>query len=67
MADVHCLRRKRGGEGKGAVFSTTHIADLGSTCTLGKLLRLWMRRFTMIISAWWLRASSEFTKLATKR
>ena len=33
----------------------------GSTCTLVTLLRPWIRRFTMIISAWWLRTSSEFS------
>ena len=30
--------------------------DLGSTATLVRLLRpYWIRRFSMIISAWWLR------------
>ena len=36
--------------------------DLGSTPTLVTLLRLWIRRFTMIISAWWLRTSSIFSE-----
>ena len=33
------------------------------TCprTLVTLLRPWIRRFTIIISAWWLRTSSKFT------
>ena len=34
---------------------------MGSTRTLVALLRPWMRRFTMIISAWWLRTSSKFS------
>ena len=33
---------------------------VGSTGTLVSLLRPWIRRFTMIISAWWLRTSSKF-------
>ena len=35
--------------------------DLGSTRTLVMLLHPWIRRFTMIISAWWLQTSSKFT------
>ena len=35
--------------------------DLGSTRTLVTLFRPWIRRFTMIISAWWLRTSSKFS------
>ena len=35
--------------------------DLGSTRTLVTLLRPWIRRFTMIISAWWLQTSSKFS------
>ena len=34
---------------------------LGSTRTQVTLFRPWIRRFTMIISAWWLRTSSKFT------
>ena len=34
---------------------------LGSTHTLVMLLRPWIRRFMMIISAWWLRTSSKFS------
>ena len=34
---------------------------LGSIRTLVTLLRSWIRRFTMIISAWWLRTSSKFS------
>ena len=34
--------------------------DLGSTPTLVTLLRPWIQRFTMIISAWWFRTSSKF-------
>ena len=40
---------------------------LGSNCTLVILLRLWMRRFTMIISAWWLRTTSKFMIKEVKR
>ena len=35
--------------------------DLGSTRTLATLLRPWIRRITMIISAWWLRTNSKFS------
>ena len=35
--------------------------DLGSTRTLVMLLRFWIRRFTMIISAWYVRTSSKFS------
>ena len=34
---------------------------MSSTRTPVTLLRLWIRRFTIIISAWWLRTSSKFT------
>ena len=34
---------------------------MGSTRTLITLLLSWIRRFTMIISAWWLQTSSNFT------
>ena len=34
---------------------------MSSTRTLVTLLRPWIRRFTMIISAWWLRTSSKFS------
>ena len=34
---------------------------MSSTSTLVTLLRPWIRRFTIIISAWWLRTSSKFT------
>ena len=34
---------------------------MSSTRTLVALLRPWIRRFTIIISAWWLRTSSKFT------
>ena len=33
---------------------------MSSTRTLVTLLRPWIRRFTIIISAWWLRTSSKF-------
>ena len=33
----------------------------GSTCTLVTLLRPWIRRFTMIISARWLQTGSKFS------
>ena len=35
--------------------------DLGSTRTLFTLLRPWIKRFTMIIFAWWIRTSSKFS------
>ena len=35
--------------------------DVGSTRTLVTSLRLWIRRSTMIISAWLLRTSSKFS------
>jgi len=31
------------------------------------LLRPWIKRFTMIISAWWLRTSSKFSGKKTKK
>ena len=34
---------------------------MSSTRTLVTLLRPWIRRFTIIICAWWLRTSSKFT------
>ena len=34
---------------------------MSSIRTLVTLLRPWIRRFTIIISAWWLRTSSKFT------
>ena len=34
---------------------------VSSTPTLVTLLRPWIRRLTIIISAWWLRTSSKFT------
>ena len=34
---------------------------MSSTHTLVTLLRPWIRRFTIIISAWWLRTNSKFT------
>ena len=36
--------------------------DLGSLRTLVTLLRPWIRRFTIIIPAWWLRTSSKFSE-----
>ena len=35
--------------------------------SLVTFLRLWIRRFTMIISAWWLQTSSKFTWEEVKR
>ena len=46
--------RQRGRKGKGVVFRRPKSHDLGSTRTLVTLLRPWIRRFTVIISAWWL-------------
>ena len=34
---------------------------MSSTRTLVTLLRPWIRRFTIIVCAWWLRTSSKFT------
>ena len=34
---------------------------LGSIRTLATLLRPWMKRLSMIISAWWLCTSTKFT------
>ena len=39
---------------------------MSSTRTLVTLLRPWIRRFSMIISAWWLRTSSKFTREEVK-
>ena len=44
-------------KGKSIVFATTLIAWSGFNHTLVTLLRPWIRRFAMIISAWWLRTS----------
>ena len=59
--------RQRGRVGKGVFFTTTLIEWLGSTGTLVMLLRLWRRRFTMIISAWWLRTSNKFVDKNSKK
>ena len=40
---------------------------ISSTRTLVTLLRPWIRRLTIIISAWWLRTSSKFTWEKVKR
>ena len=45
---------------KESFLRRTRLHDRGSTRTLVTLLRPWIRRFTMIISAWWLRTSSKF-------
>ena len=42
------------------VFTTTLIVRSGFKRTLVTLFRPRIRRFTMIISAWWLRTSSKF-------
>ena len=47
--------------GKGVFLQRPRSNDLGSTRTLITLLRPWIRRFTMIISAWWLQTSSKFS------
>ena len=47
-------------EEKRVVFTTTWSNDLGSIRTLVTFLCPWIGRFTMIISAWWLRTSSKF-------
>ena len=40
---------------------------MSSTRTMVELLRPWIRRFTIIISAWWLRTSSKFMWEEVKR
>ena len=60
MAERAKFSRQRGREGKGVVLRRPWLHDLGSTRTLVTLLRPWIRRFTMIICAWWLRTSSKF-------
>ena len=56
LSKLQVTRRQRGRMGKGVVFSTTLINDLGSIRTLVTLLRPWITRFTMIISFRWLQA-----------
>ena len=36
--------------------------NMGSSRTLVTLFRLWMRRFAMIISDWWIQTSSNFSE-----
>ena len=57
---IPLLCRQRGRIGKGVVLRRPWSNGLGSTRTLVTLLRPWIRRFTMIISAWWLRTNSKF-------
>ena len=56
------MSQQRGRDGKGVVFTTTQIEENASTSTLVTLLRPLIRRFAMIISAWCLRASCEFSR-----
>ena len=56
------------GLGNSKIFDTNILVNtnifvniLSSTRTMITLLRPWIRRFAIIISAWWFRASSEFT------
>ena len=51
--------RQRGRMDKSVVFTATMIAWYGSTPTLIMLLGSWIRRFTMIIYAWWLRTTAN--------
>ena len=46
---------------KASFLRSLWLHDLGSTPIPLSFLRLWIRRFTMIISAWWLRTSSIFS------
>ena len=45
---------------KASFYDDSDRRIMSSTRTLVMLLRLWIRRFTIIISAWWLRTSSKF-------
>ena len=65
VSDSSTSNRQRGRKGKDVVFTKKMI--LGSTRILVTLLRTWMRRFTMIFSAWWLRTSKKFTWEELKR
>ena len=58
--------RQRGQECKWIVFTMIMLHDLGSTSTRSTLLRPWIKRFTMIISAWRLRTSSKFSRQAVE-
>ena len=50
-----------GREGKGVIFATILLAWSGWNRTLVTLLRPWIRRFTMIICAWWLQTKNYFS------
>ena len=54
---------QRGGMGKGVVFTTTLIAWPGFNPHSGHAVGPWIRRFTIIISAWWIRTSRKFSGL----
>ena len=46
---------------KASVLRRLFSYNLDSYCTPVTLLRLWIRDFTMIVSAWWLRIKSNFS------
>ena len=52
---------QRGEWVKASILRRPWSNDLGSTRILVTLLRPWIRRFTMIISAWWLWTGSKFS------
>ena len=52
---------------KASFFDDSDLMIISSTRTLVTLLRPWIRRFTIIISAWWLRTSSKFMWEEVKR
>ena len=59
--------RQRGAVVRSVVFYGDHDRKVnGSTPNLISLLRLWIRCFTMIISAWWNLASSKIKEIRRK-
>ena len=63
---VHHKSRQRG-RVFGAFFYDGHVRKVGgSTPTLASLLRLWIKCFTIIISAGWNVASSKLKKSEAK-
>ena len=59
--------RQRGREGRRRFYNNPDRMIMGLTCTLVTLLRPWIKRLTMIISARWLRTSSKFMWKEVKR
>ena len=58
---------QRGREGKGRSYGDSDLMIMSSTHTLVTMLRPWIRRLTIIISAWRLQTSSKFTWEKVKR